>query len=65
MAGIHKSDMKLKGITNARETRKITQKNLDRLETQSGSISVQWISEPDRLEVLDLLIPKGVRGDVH
>lgn len=41
MAGIHKSDMKLKGITNARETRKIMQKNLDRLETQSGSISVQ------------------------
>lgn len=41
MTGIHKSDMKLKGITNTRETRKIMQRNLDRLETPSENISVQ------------------------
>lgn len=41
MTGIHKSDMKLKGITNTRETRKIMQRNLDRLEAQTENISVQ------------------------
>lgn len=34
VTGIHKSDMKLKGITNAREIRKRMQRNLDRLETE-------------------------------
>lgn len=42
MTGIHKSDMKLKGITNAREIRKRMQRNLDRLETQSENISVTF-----------------------
>lgn len=41
MTGIHKSDVKLKGITNTRETKKIMQGNLDRVETQSENISVQ------------------------
>lgn len=41
MTGIHKSVMKLKGITDTRETRKIMQRNPDRLETQSENISVQ------------------------
>jgi len=41
MTGIHKSDMKLKGMTNTKETRKITQKNLDRPETQSENIAAQ------------------------
>lgn len=41
MTGIQKSDMKLKGITNTRETRKIMQRNLDRLEAQTENISVQ------------------------
>lgn len=50
MTGIHKNDKKLKGITNTRETRKVMQKNPDRLETQSGNISVQRTSELGTLE---------------
>lgn len=65
MTGIHKSDMKLKGITNTRETRKIMQRNLDRLEAQTENISVQWISEPGSLEILYLLMPIGFKGDAH
>lgn len=64
MTGIHKSDMKLKGITT-RETRKIMQRNLYRLETPSENISVQWISGPGRLEVLYLLMPIGFKGNAH